>query len=286
MKQNKSVWLVYDRKRFAKAGGYYERYIDCFLRVGYRTKLVFAEDIAVKDGLFFDNGAVTQPPDIAVMRTYNLDLTLALEQEGVKVFNNSHVAAICNDKYKTYEAVSAVGIEVPSTKLYKKSDYYKAKIQASFPAVLKSLDGHGGTEVFWIANEKELDARLPLIKGQKFILQKPVSTLGRDIRIYVVGKAIIAAMLRYNDCDFRSNFCLGGDAMLYVLNEYERKMAQRIIALFDFGMVGIDFVFDGDRPVFNEIEDIAGARTLYKYTDIDIVKLYTSYIVSATENRS
>lgn len=285
MKQNKSVWLLYDRKRFAKAGGYYERYIDCFLRVGYRTKLVFAEDIAVKSGLFFDNGVRVELPDIAVMRTYNLELTLALEQNGVRVFNNSHVARICNDKYKAYEAVSAAGIEIPPTKLYNKSDYYKAQIQAeSFPAVLKSLDGHGGTEVFWIANEKELYARLQLIKSQEFILQKPVSTLGRDIRVYVIGKEIVASMLRYNERDFRSNFCLGGSAMPYVLNEYERKIAERIIGLFDFGMVGIDFIFDGDRPVFNEIEDVAGARTLYQYTDIDIVKLYTSFIVSAMEN--
>ena len=41
---------------------------------------------------------------------------------------------------------------------------------------------------------------------------------------------------------------------------------------------GIDFVFDGGQPVFNEIEDTVGARMVYSVTDIDILDLYCDYI--------
>ena len=43
-------------------------------------------------------------------------------------------------------------------------------------------------------------------------------------------------------------------------------------------MAGIDFVFHKGRMIFNEIEDVAGARSLYSLTDYDIVDDYISYI--------
>ena len=44
-------------------------------------------------------------------------------------------------------------------------------------------------------------------------------------------------------------------------------------------MVSIDFIIDdNDQLIFNEIEDVVGARMLYKCSDIDIVREYLSYI--------
>jgi len=52
-----------------------------------------------------------------------------------------------------------------------------------------------------------------------------------------------------------------------------------MIDLFEFDMVGIDFILDDNgNLVFNEIEDVVGARMLYQCSDIDIVKEYLSYI--------
>ncbi len=280
MNKNKSVWLVYDLQRFAKAVGYYERYLDYFTKAGFKAELVFVEILVNTEGLFFYNGAIVEPPDVAVFRTYNLELTAALERRGVKVFNNSRVAEICNDKYKTYEAIQAADIEIPLTKIYNASNYEERIDEQSFPAVMKSLNGHGGTEVFWITNRDDIKPHLIEIEGRDFILQNPVKTLGRDLRIYVIGKEIVASVIRNNQNDFRSNFSLGGEAKPYALGAYERKIAEKIMGLFEFGMVGIDFIFEGERPVFNEIEDVVGARMLYNCTDIDIVKLYTQFIIS------
>lgn len=280
MKKADSVWLICDKVRFAKANGFYKRYFDRFNEAGYDVTLLFVEEIVDGGNIFYVNGEQFEPPAIAVMRTYNLALSVALEQKGVKVFNNSQVAEICNDKYKTIEFIRAAGMEVPDTELYSKSDYGSRLTGQAFPAILKSLSGHGGTEVFKVDNKKELDARLEQITENGFILQKPVKTFGRDLRVYVVGEEIVASVLRSNANDFRSNYSLGGEAIIYKLNDYEKKLAKQIIDLFDFGMVGIDFIFEGDRPIFNEIEDVAGARMLYNCTDIDIVKLYVEHIIS------
>ena len=89
---------------------------------------------------------------------------------------------------------------------------------------------------------------------------------------------IITAILRESKDDFRSNYCLGGNAVPYELSEGERAHVNRIISLLDGDYYGIDFVFNNGKIVFNEIEDTVGARMVYDKTDIDILGLYCEYI--------
>ena len=66
---------------------------------------------------------------------------------------------------------------------------------------------------------------------------------------------------------------------LYQLTEEQEENINRITALFDFGLVGIDFIVADDGTLlFNEIEDVVGARMLYQCTDINLVKKYLSFI--------
>ena len=44
--------------------------------------------------------------------------------------------------------------------------------------------------------------------------------------------------------------------------------------------MGIDFVFDNGKIIFNEIEDVVGSRMVYTYTDIDIVDIYIKYLLT------
>ena len=49
--------------------------------------------------------------------------------------------------------------------------------------------------------------------------------------------------------------------------------------MFDFGLVGIDFIVGNDGElIFNEIEDVVGSRMLYAVSDISVVPLYLDYI--------
>ena len=59
---------------------------------------------------------------------------------------------------------------------------------------------------------------------------------------------------------------------------------QRAADGLSIGMAGIDFIFDHGRMVFNEIEDMAGARGLYSLTDYDIVDEYIGFIQEERRN--
>ena len=143
------------------------------------------------------------------------------------------------------------------------------------PAVKKKIDGHGGSEVFMLTEAE------PFEEG--YVYQKLCDTPGRDLRVWVMGGEIITAMLRESKTDFRSNFCLGGSATPYTLSEQETALVKKITALVKSDYIGIDFIFHNGKPVFNEIEDTVGARMVYEHTDIDILKLYCTYIEKENE---
>ena len=56
-------------------------------------------------------------------------------------------------------------------------------------------------------------------------------------------------------------------------------MVNKVIDIFDFGFVGIDFMFSDGQMIFNEIEDVVGARMLYHLTDLDVVDIYVAHIL-------
>src|SRR5690625_7523482 len=92
-------------------------------------------------------------------------------------------------------------------------------------------------------NEDYLNSQLK-INNEDFVIQAIQSQMGKDLRVFVIGKQIIAAVLRVNNNDFRANFKLGGSAFLYHLTIYEVVMIIKIINHFDFGHVGLDFLID------------------------------------------
>ncbi len=152
---------------------------------------------------------------------------------------------------------------------------------AVYPFVAKSVDGHGGNEVFLIKDEAGLKDVLSALEGRKVIFQEFCDTPGLDKRVYIVGNKVAGCMLRRGNGDFRSNYSLGGSAEFSPLTPDEAEIVDKILTALDIGHAGIDLIYHNGRPVFNELEDVVGSRMLYRYTDIDVVKMFVEYILSA-----
>ncbi|MDE5964562.1 MAG: ATP-grasp domain-containing protein [Eubacterium sp.] len=202
--------------------------------------------------------------DFVINRTNDYKIAEYFEQKGIRVFNPSSLSRLANDKQLCYEFMEDNGIEIMPIN-------YK-----SVPVVKKKIDGHGGTEVEMLTVTEEFQ------KG--YVYQKPCDTLGRDLRVWVLGGEIVTAILRESKTDFRSNFCLGGSAVPYTLSSDEKRLVKKITALVKSDYIGIDFIFNDGRLVFNEIEDTVGARMVYDQTDIDILSLYCDYIKEELKN--
>lgn len=195
-----------------------------------------------------------------INRTNDYRIADYYENKGIKVFNSSRLSRLANDKQLCYDFMQKNNIEIMPTRY------------SSPPFVKKPKNGHGGQGVVMCCNENDYD--------DNFVCQMPASDLGKDLRVWVIGDEIITSVLRKSTTDFRSNYCLGGAAIPYHLNEEEEKLVKKIMSIVNGDYYGIDFVFNNGKIVFNEIEDTVGARMVYDKTNIDILDLYCKYIKS------
>ncbi len=280
------AWLIYSEKEIERNREYIKIYEKNGEQLGIEIELIVSEllEIGVRENKEYVlyRGEEIPCPDFAVCRDIYPLLTLQLERLGVRTYNNYEVARICNDKALCIQYLAGKGIDVQESVFVRRGAVPAVK---EYPVVTKPVSGRGGKGVLLARNEQEL---LKNIKNydEDYLMQPLCKNPGKDLRVFVVGKEIVGAILRYSDRDFRANYCLGGDARVYELSEKERETVKRVIDCFDFGMVGVDFIFnEKNELIFNEIEDVVGSRTLYAKTDIDIVRKYLEYMKRDIEGR-
>lgn len=161
--------------------------------------------------------------------------------------------------------------------------------------ILKSVDGHGGSEVAELfcpyggtgkkgqeAWEKLYHALL-LFQGKECILQEKIESDSRDVRVYILGGKLYQAIARKGKKDFRSNFSLGGSASCYKLSGQELGYVKQFLRAFKkeiLGLAGLDFIIRKDgKLIFNELEEMVGTRMLYQVTDCNVVRDYVRWLL-------
>ncbi|MFD1414015.1 ATP-grasp domain-containing protein [Oceanobacillus jeddahense] len=274
-------WLIYTISDSIRNKSYIDWFIDEAKKQFIDLVLLRREDISIgihhnKPVIYANGEEITA--DFAVVRTIDPLLNKQLEQMGITVFNKPIISETFNHKAYGYLAVQQLGISVPET-YYFPANLTPSSPPLDFPFVAKTAAGKGGDQVVMLDHQKEWEAYCQSTT-EAFVVQSPKNIQpGKDLRVFVIGKDIIAAVLRENANDFRANYSLGGKASLYTLNKTEKRTVQKIIDAYDFGLVGIDFMFtNAGELIFNEIEDAVGSRTLSKLSDINILKEYITYI--------
>ena len=180
-----------------------------------------------------------------------------------------------NEYFKAYQYIDSIFMN-------------QTGISGSSKYIVKTLNGHGGTEVILLEKQKRLyesfNQIIPLIRRKNMIIQEYIETQSRDLRVYVLNGEIYATVLRQGDGSFKSNYSLGGKISLYELNSQEREYVNRFISKLnpkEYGFIGIDFLVGEDnRLYFNEIEEMVGCRMLYALTDKDIVDDFLSTVAN------
>ena len=272
-------YLIYSEYESKRNAFFIEKLINASNKYSIKLILLLSEKInfvldSNRKTIYYENKLLDMP-DFVIQRTMNHDLSFKFEKLGIRVFNSSYISLVADNKYNAYMEVSKLGVNILNTRHI--SDKNSKNI--FFPNVTKPIDSKGGDRVFFNKNIEEYKESIKKYKND-FLLQEPSEVLGKDLRVYVIGKKIIISMLRTSNSGFISNYTKGGNASPYKLNSYEESLVNKIIDVFDFDYVGIDFLFNKDGLVFNEIENVVGARMLYELTNIDIAEFFIEYIKS------
>lgn len=152
--------------------------------------------------------------------------------------------------------------------------------------VIKSVTGHGGREVMLLSEYCKNHAELGIQEkdaqeyyADKYIIQPLMSDYISDVRIYIVGNELIGAVKRTASGGFKANYSLGADIGIYNPDYYTMNIVNKILSAKEFSYIGIDFLLAGDKiPIFNEIEDVVGARMLSACGIDGYVEKYIEYI--------
>lgn len=193
-------------------------------------------------------------PPFAIFWDKDVRLAKTLEAAGMKLFNSASAIELCDDKSLTHIALMnrvpqpktvLIPLTFPRvgytdcTFLEKIADYL------GFPFVIKQCFGSFGAGVYLAGNMEEAKAALMKTAGGAAIAQQYIaSSFARDIRAYIVGDKVAAAMLRHNESgDFRANVAQGGKADAYALNEAQAALAVKTAQLLGCTFAGVDLLF-------------------------------------------
>ncbi len=193
-------------------------------------------------------------PPFAIFWDKDVRLAKTLEAAGMKLFNSASAIELCDDKSLTHIALMnrvpqpktvLIPLTFPRvgytdcTFLEKIADYL------GFPLVIKQCFGSFGAGVYLARNMDEAKAALMKTAGGAAIAQQYIaSSFARDIRAYIVGDKVAAAMLRHNESgDFRANVAQGGKADAYTLSEAQAVLAVKTAQILGCTFAGVDLLF-------------------------------------------
>jgi ribosomal protein S6--L-glutamate ligase len=150
------------------------------------------------------------------------------------------------------------------------------------PVIIKLLEGTQGVGVILADSRKVAQAIVETLQSAEInvLLQKFVAeSKGRDVRAFVVGGRVVAAIRRVAQGDeFRSNVHRGGKAEpLELSEEYERAAitAARILGL---RVAGVDMLEGAEGPQIMEVNSSPGLEGIETATGLDVAGEIVRYI--------
>ena len=230
-------------------------------------------------------------PDFVLFWDKDVRLAKELEALGIRVFNCARAIDECNDKYITYLKLLNSDIKMPKT-IIAPMVYYPQEWQNTnfvtdvekslkYPIVAKECFGSFGKQVFLCNNRQELIEVINNFAKRPFLLQEFIQTsVGKDLRLQVVGDKVVATMMRYNDNDFRANVTNGGKMLNYQPTMAQIDMALKDCKLLSLDFGGVDILFGKDgAPVLCEINSNAHFINLSNCTGIDVADCIVKYVL-------
>jgi ribosomal protein S6--L-glutamate ligase len=130
--------------------------------------------------------------------------------------------------------------------------------------------------------QKVAEAIIEAMQGakQNVLVQKFVAeSKGKDVRAFVVGDQVVAAMRRVaHGQEFRSNLHRGGTAEPLDLDETYRRTAVRAAQILGLRVAGVDILEGADGPQVIEVNSSPGLEGIENATRIDVAGEIIAYL--------
>lgn len=261
-------WHVRDLQRAATLLNHDAQAVD-FRRVSAGVALSF-DALAGFDGVLVR----TMPPGSLEQVVFRMDVLHRLQARGVAVLNPPAAVEACVDKYLTTARLAAAGLPVPPTAVCQHADAALDAFAAlGGDVVIKPLFGSEGRGMMRITNADLAWRTFHTLERLQnvFYLQAFIAHPGWDLRAFVLGGRVVAAMRRRARDGWRTNVAQGGQAEAIQLREDDKRLAVAAADAVGAPVAGVDLLPGpgGERYVI-EVNAVPGWRALAPVTGIDI----------------
>ncbi len=206
------------------------------------------------------------------------------EQMDVYTPNTSAGISNSRDKLRSLQILSRHHVGIPKTAFARsKKDVLPAIDRVGgAPIIIKLLEGTQGVGVILAETVKIAEAIIETLQStkQNVLIQKFVAeSKGRDIRAFVVGDRVVAAMRRVaQGQEFRSNVHRGGKTEPVELDEQYRETAVRAVQIMGLRVAGVDMLECNGGPQILEVNSSPGLEGIEKCTQLDVGGAIIDYV--------
>lgn len=257
-------------------------------------------DITARSPKVMYTGAALQKFDAIVPRVassseaaYGAAIVRQFEMIGSYSLNASQAIVRSGDKLRSLQLLSRQNVDLPKTSFahatLSKDDLID--LVGPPPLVIKLLQGSQGAGVVLAPTRKAAEAVISAFQqlNANFLVQEFIAEAeGRDIRAFVVGGKVVAAMERSAPPgDFRSNLHRGGTAQAIKLTKREERVAISAAKAMNLNVAGVDLIRAKRGPLVLEVNSSPGLEGIETATKVDVAEQIIEYIEKkVTENES
>lgn len=215
---------------------------------------------------------------------YGTAVLRQFEMMGVFPLNESVAISRSRDKLRSLQLLARKGIGLPVTGFAHSPDDVNDLMQmvGGAPLVIKLLEGTQGIGVVLAETTQAAESVIEAFMGLKanILTQEFIKEAGgADIRCFVIGDKVVAAMKRQGkEGEFRSNLHRGGSAALIRITPEERSTALRAAKTMGLNVAGVDLLRSNHGAVVMEVNSSPGLEGIEGATGKDIAATIVQFI--------
>lgn len=215
---------------------------------------------------------------------YGTAVVRQFQEMDVFCANTAHGITNSRDKLRSLQILSRHNIGIPRTTFVRDKRDILPSIQrvGGAPVVIKLIEGTQGIGVLLAETVQAAESIIELLQSQKqnILIQKFVAeSKGKDIRAFVVGDRVVAAMRRVaQGQEFRSNVHRGGIAESVELDEEYKATAVRSAQILGLRVAGVDMLEGKTGPQIMEVNSSPGLEGIETCSGLDVAGAVIDYI--------
>ena len=220
---------------------------------------------------------------------YGTAVVRQFQEMDVFCANTAHGINNSRDKLRSLQILSRHHIGIPRTTFvrHKKDVLPAIERVGGAPVVIKLIEGTQGIGVLLAETVSAAESIIELLQSQKqnVLIQKFVAeSKGKDIRAFVVGDRVVAAMRRVaQGQEFRSNVHRGGVAEAVELSDEYIETAVRATQILGLQVAGVDMLEGKDGPQIMEVNSSPGLEGIESCTGLDVAGAVIDYIAAQVD---